>query len=135
MCILLCPDEPGRLANASDVPIERMALAIGIPPDDSGFAAGVMAIRFRGVHDRSLVDVRLKAGSHSTPTIRLPAKVVNLRVGARDVAWATWPPFYEDRQGEYLVEHDDVLFIVQGAPPTADGAVSDDVALLVEALP
>ena len=81
MCILLVQTSRAALANASGVPIERMALAIGIPPDDSGFAAGVMAIRFRGVDDRSLVDVRLKAGSHSTPTIRLPAKVVKVRVG------------------------------------------------------
>jgi len=135
MCLFLCPDEPGRLAKASGVPIERMALAFGIPPDASGFAAGVMAIRFHGVDGRSLVDVRLRAGSHSTPTVGLPPHVVKVRVGTRDVVWATWSPFFEDRQGEYLIEHDDVLFVVQGLAPSTTGTVPDDVALLIEALP
>jgi hypothetical protein len=135
MCIILCADEPGRLAKATDVPIDRMALAVGIPPDDSGLAAGVIAMRFTGVDDRSLVEARLTAGSHSTPTIGLPGQAVRLRVGGKDVVWATWPPFYEERQGEYLLEHEDVLFIVQGLPPSAAGVVPDDVALMIEALP
>ena len=58
-----------------------------------------------------------------------------MQVGDRAVVWATWPPFYAERQGEYLLEHADVLFIVQGAPPAPDGTVSGDVALLIEALP
>jgi hypothetical protein len=94
-----------------------------------------MAIRFRGADDRSLVDVRLDAGSHSTVTLDVPAKVLRLRIGRKEVVWVTWPPFVEDRDGEYLLEHDDVLFIVQGAPPLPDGTVSGDVALLIEALP
>jgi hypothetical protein len=136
MCLILCADEPGRLAKASGVPIERMTLGLGVPAHDgSGFAAGVMAIRFRGVDDRSLVDVRLKAGGHSTVTLDVPAKVLRLRLGRKEVAWVTWPPWVEDRDGEYLLEHDDVLFIVQGAPPSPSGTVSGDVALLIEALP
>lgn len=136
MCILLCADEPGRLSKASGVPIERMTLGLGLPAhDDSGFAAGVLAIRFRGVDDRSLVDVRLEAGGHSTVTLDVPAKVVRLRVGRKAVLWVTWPPWVEDWDGEYLLDHDDVLFIVQGAPPSPGGTVSGDVALLIEALP
>jgi len=136
MCIILCADEPGRLAKASGVPIERMSLALGIPAhDDSGFAAGVLAIRFHGVDDRSLVDVRLTAGSHSTPD-GLPPDTVRLKVGDRAVVWAKWWPLHDDRYGEYLLEHGDVLFIVQGAPPVLPGGtVSHDVALLIEALP
>jgi hypothetical protein len=135
MCLFLCPSEPGRLAKASGVPIDRMSLALAVAPEGSDLAAGVMAIRFRGVDARSLVDVRLKAGSHSTPTIGLPASAVHVKVGDRDVVWATWPPFYEDRDGEYLLDRGDVLFIVEGLPPTAAGIVPDDVALLIEALP
>jgi hypothetical protein len=135
MCIFVCADEPGRLSKASGVPIERMTLGLGLPAhDDSGFAAGVMAIRFRGVDDRSLVDVRLRAGSHSTPT-GLPPDTVRLKVGDRAVTWAIWWPLHDDRYGEYLLEHGDVLFIVQGEPPSPDGTVSGDVALLIEALP
>jgi hypothetical protein len=49
--------------------------------------------------------------------------------------WVTWPPFFRDVDGEYLLEHGDVLFIVQGESPSPDGTVSGDVALLIEALP
>jgi hypothetical protein len=135
MCIFVCADEPGRLARASGVPVERMTLGLGLPVHDgSGFAAGVMAIRFRGVDHRSLVDVRLRAGGHSTPTAG-PPNTVHMQVGDRAVVWATWSPFFAEREGEYLLEHADVLFIVQGAPPSPSGTVSDDVALLIEALP
>ena len=117
---LLCSEtSPAACAKASGVPIERMALAIGIPTGwTSGFAAGVIGDPgFRG-GGRSLAGRRAaqRPASHSTPTIRLPGKVVKVRVGVRDVRLGDpWPPFYEDRQGEYLVEHDDVLFVVQGA--------------------
>jgi hypothetical protein len=136
MCIFVCADEPGRLSDASGVPIDRMTLGLGVPAhDDSGFAAGVMAIRFRGIDDRSLVDVRLKAGGHSDPD-GLPPDTVRLKVGDRAVVWAVWWPLHDPRYGEYLMAHDDVLFIVQGAPPSMPGGtVSDDVALLIEALP
>ena len=135
MCILLCADEPGRLAAASGVSIDRMTLGLAIPPDDSGFAAGALAIRFKEVDARSLIGIRVQAGGHSTFGLGLPVKTVQLRVGARDVVWVLWPPFYEDRYGEYLLERGDVLFIVDGAPPAEDGTVSDDVALFIEAMP
>ena len=130
-----CPDEPGRLAKASDVPIERLALAIGIPPDESGFAAGVMAIRFRGVHDRSLVDVG------SRQAVIRPRPSASSEGGERSAsarrtsAWATSAAVLRGSPGEYAGRARRCPVHRPGdAPPTADGAV-DDVALLVEALP
>jgi hypothetical protein len=133
MCIVLCADEPGRLAKASGRSIDDMSVGLAIPPDGSGFAAGVIAIRFRGIDGRSVVGVRLGAGSHSTNSG--PPQTRDLHVGSRPVVWATWFPFYEERQGEYLTSTGDVLFIVQGLPPGEDGTVPGDVALLIEALP
>jgi hypothetical protein len=133
MCIVLCADEPGRLAKASGRSIDDMSLAVAIPPDGSGFAAGAIAMRFRGIDGRSVVGVRLQAGGHSTNSV--PPQTRELRAGSRPVVWATWFPFYEDREGEYLTATGDVLFIVQGLPPGDDGTVPDDVALLIEGLP
>jgi hypothetical protein len=135
MCVLLCSDEPGRLADAAGLEIADLSVAYGSAPSDSNFTAAIMAIRFPGVAPARVVDVRLTAGGHSSSGGGLPPKTTQFRVGSRTVTWTTWPPFYEPRQGEYLTESGDALIIVAGPPPTADGTMPADVRLMIEALP
>jgi hypothetical protein len=111
---------------------------VAFPPRNSTFRAGVIAIRFDGIDPkRSPVDVRVKAGGHTTPyrVDDLVARTVPMKAGSRTVTWVTWPAFYQPEQGEYLLSTGDVLFIVVGTPPGKDGKVPDDVRKLVEALP
>ena len=138
ICALLCPGEPTRLAEAAGVPVEKLTVAVAFPPRDSAFRAGAIAIRFDGLDPkRSPVDVRIKAGGHTTPyrVDDLVAKGVPLKAGSRTVTWVTWPAFYRPEQGEYLLSSGDVLFIVVGTPPGKEGKVPDDVRAMVEALP
>jgi lipoprotein-anchoring transpeptidase ErfK/SrfK len=138
MCFLLCPGEPTRLAKAAGVPVEKVTVGVAFPPRDSTIRAGVIAIRFDGIDPkRSPVDVRIKAGGHTTPysVDGLVARTMPLKMGSRTVTWVTWPAFYQPEQGEYLLSSGDVLFIVAGMPPGKDGKVPDDVRKLVEALP
>jgi hypothetical protein len=136
MCLLLCPDEPGRLATAAGLEIEDLTVGFAIPTQTSDLAVGVIAIRFPGVDTSRLVDIRVRAGGH-TGVAPSPGSVetTTVHVGARTISWVTWPPFYQPRQGEYLTASGDVLFIIAGLPPSATGAVPDDVALMVRALP
>jgi hypothetical protein len=138
ICALLCPGEPTRLAEAAGVPVEKLTVAVGFPARDSTLRTGVIAIRFEDLDPkRSPVDVRIKAGGHTTPyrVDDLVARAVPLTVGARTVTWVTWPAFYRPEQGEYLLSSGDVLFIVVGTPSDKDGAIPDDVRSMVEALP
>jgi hypothetical protein len=138
ICALLCPGEPTRLAKEAGVPVEKLTVAVAFPPRDSAFRAGAIAIRFDGLDPkRSPVDVRIKAGGHTTPydVSGQVAKAVPLKAGSRTVTWVTWPAFYRPEQGEYLLSSRDVLFIVVGTPPGKDGKVPDDVRAMVEALP
>jgi hypothetical protein len=138
ICALLCPGEPTRLAEAAGVPVEKLTVAVGFPARDSTLRSGVIAIRFEGLDPkRSPVDVRIKAGGHTTPyrVDDLVARAVPLKVGARTITWVTWPAFYRPEQGEYLLSSGDVLFIVVGTTPDKDGRIPDDVRSMVEALP
>ena len=138
MCSLLCPGEPSRLAASAGVPIQALTVAVAYPARDARLQVGVIAIRFDGLEaKRSLVDVRIKAGGHVTPyeVDGLVARTTPLKVGSRTVTWATWPAFYSDEQGEYLLSSGNVLFIVAGLPPSKDGKVPDDVRSLINALP
>ena len=139
MCVLLCPGEPRRLADAAGVPLEKVTVAVAFPPRDSTFRSGVIAIRFDGLDaKRSPVDVRLKAGGHTYSPSAAPdlAPVTKpLKIGSQTVTWVTWPPFYQPEQGEYLTSNGDVLFIVVGTPPDKAGKVPDDVRAMVAALP
>jgi len=137
MCFLLCPGEPSRLAKAAGVPIQALTVGVAFPQQDAGLKTAIIALRFDGIDKRSLVDVRVKAGGHTTPYQEggLVADTVPLKVGSHAVTWVTWPPFYEPGQGEYLTSSGDVLFIVVGAEPSKTGAVPTDVRLAIEALP
>jgi hypothetical protein len=138
MCSLLCPGEPSRLAAAAGVPLTGLTVAAAFPARDAGLQVGVIAIRFEGLDaKRSPVDVRIKAGGHTTPyeVDGLLARTTPLKAGARTVTWVTWPAFYDDEQGEYLLSSGNVLFIVAGLPPGKDGTIPADVRLMVDALP
>ena len=138
MCSLLCPGEPSRLAAAAGVPLTGLTVAVAFPARDTGLQVGVIAIRFEGLDaNRSPVDVRIKAGGHTTPykVDGLLARTTPLKAGARTVTWVTWPAFYSDGQGEFLLSSGNVLFIVAGLPPNKDGTIPADVRSMVDALP
>jgi hypothetical protein len=138
MCSLLCPGEPGRLAAAAGVPVTALTVAVAFPARDAGLQVGVIAIRFDGLDaKRSPVEVRIRAGGHTTPYEMddLVARTTPLKVGSRTVTWVTWPAFYRDEQGEYLLSSANVLFIVAGLPPNKDGTIPADVRSMVDALP
>jgi hypothetical protein len=135
LCTLACPDEPGRLAAAAGLTVDDIVLGYAVPDDMTDVPLAILAVRLRGVGDRNLVDVRLRAGGHTALLDGLPPDAVTLRVGDRTVTRVTWPPFYDPRQGEYLTAVGDVLFIVFGEPPAADGTVPRDIRLAIEALP
>ena len=137
MCSFVCPMEPARLAAAAGIPVENIDLAFAFADQSSGLVVAVMAIRFRGVATSRLIDVRIAEGGalgHGDGD-GLPADRQSLRVGSHAVTRVTYPPFYQPEQGEYLTAHDDVLFVVFGAPPSKAGTVPDDVALAIDALP
>jgi hypothetical protein len=134
MCLFLCPSEPGRLAAAAGLRIEDLTVGFAIPTQASDLKVGITAIRFPGVDTSRLVGIRLKAGGHTG--VAPPPGSVNpttVHIGSRTITWVTWPPFY--RQGEYLTASGDVLFLIDGAPPSETGVAPDDVALMVRALP
>ena len=138
MCSLLCPGEPTRLAAAAGVPVTALTVAVAFPARDAGLRVGVIAIRFEGLDaKRSPVDVRIKAGGHTTPyeVDGLTARTAPLKAGSRTVTWVTWPAFYSDGQGEFLLSRGNVLFIVAGLPPNKDGTIPADVRSMVDALP
>jgi hypothetical protein len=43
-----------------------------------------------------------------------PSKTIRAKLGDRRIVWVTYPPFFRDVEGEYLLERGDVLFIVPG---------------------
>jgi hypothetical protein len=137
ICSLLCPGEPSRLAKEAAVPVTALTVAVAFPAQGTSLRAAVIAVRFDGLDpNRSPVDIRIKAGGHTTP-YRVDdqvAKATPLKVGSRTVMWVTWPAFYREEQGEYLLSSGNVLFIVAGLPPTKDGKVPDDIRGMVEAL-
>jgi len=135
MCILLCPDEPARLQSASGVSADRISVAVSVADTKSGIATATIGLRFPGVATGKLVEIRLRAGGHSRPNDGLPPLTKVLRVGGKSVTWATWPPFYEESQGEFLYAFQDILFIVYGGPPNADGTLAADAALMFSVLP
>ena len=138
ICLLLCPGEPSRLAKEAGVPVTALTVAVAFPAQGANLRAAVIAIRFDGLDPkRSPVDVRIRAGGHTTPyeVDRMRARVIPLKVDPHAVSWVTWPAFYKDEQGEYLLSSGNVLFIVAGLPPTKDGLVPDDIRRMVEALP
>ena len=136
MCLFLCPDEPGRLAAAAGLRVDDLTVGFAIPTQTSDLKVGVIAVRFPGVETARLVGIRLKAGGHaSVASPAPPSDSSTVKVGSRPVIFATYPPFYVPEQGEYLTASGDVLFIIAGLPPSATGAVPDDVALMVRALP
>lgn len=135
LCIVLCSDEPGRLAAASGLTVDDLTVGIAIAAETSGLATGILAIRFKGIDSARLVGIRLRAGGHSSSGSGIPPTTQTLRIGSKQVVWVTWPPFYSPGQAEYLLGGGDVLFIVQGLPPSPTGAAPADVVLAVEALP
>lgn len=128
----MCPDEPGRLAAASSVAVDDITVAIAFPHENSGLAVAIIAIRLPSVETKRLVPIRLAAGGHSTSG---PADTQDVRVGSRTVVWATYLPFFNQYDNEYLYAHGEVLFLIVGAPPTARGDAPPDVALAIKALP
>ncbi len=48
MCLLLCPDEPGRLATAAGLRVEDLTVGFAIPTQTSDLSVGIIAIRFPG---------------------------------------------------------------------------------------
>ena len=135
MCSFLCPDEPARLAEASGVAVDDIRLAVAYPDQSSELKVGILALRFPGVATSRLVDVRLEEGGTFGPRDGFAPATQTLEIGPRTVTRVTYPPFYQPELGEYLLATDDVLFIVVGAPPSASGAIPDDVRLAIEALP
>jgi len=138
ICSLLCPGEPTRLAQAAGVAVTELTVGVAYPAQGTTFRAAVIAVRFDGLDpNRSPVEVRVKAGGHTTPfeVNGLRTRTTRLEVGTRTVTWVTWPPAYKEEQGEYLLSSGNVLFIVAGLPPAKDGKVPDDIRLLIEALP
>jgi hypothetical protein len=135
MCIVLCSHEPGRLADASGMDLDDLSIAIAIPPDDSGLAVQIVAIRFPGLPTDRVVPTRLKAGGHSGPPEGdPPPRITELDVAGRPVSYVEWMWWFEDAgQAEYLYARDDILFIINGLPPDGDRAPAD-VRLAVEAL-
>lgn len=133
MCIVFCADEPGRLAAASGVDLDKIRFAMAVPPDDSGLAVQIIAIQFPGLATEQLIPARLKAGGHSGHR-PVPPEVKTLRAGDEQVTWVQWwPLFPEANQVEYLYARDDVLYIINGLLPDADTAPAD-VSLAIEAL-
>ena len=117
-------------------PVTALTVAVAYPSRDAGLQVGVIAIRFEGLDpNRSPVDIRIKAGGHTTPykVDGLIARTTPVKAGARTVTWVTWPAFYSDGQGEFLLSSGNVLFI--GAGATDDGTVPADVRSMVDALP
>lgn len=135
MCLLLCPDEPGRLADAAGLEIADLSIGYASGGNDSKLAAAILAIRFPGVDPARIVGIRLAAGGHSSSGDGLPPDTTEFKVGSRTVTWTTWPPYYQSNQGEYLTASGDALLIVFGPPPAADGTLPPDVRLMIEALP
>jgi hypothetical protein len=130
MCLLMCVDEPGRLAAASGLPIESLTYAFAMDPS---VELGVMisAIRFPGVRTSRLIDIRMEAGSHSGAHLPEPQSI---DVGKRTILWVTWGPFNTPYDNEYLYPYGDVLFLIAGWPPD-DGQAPRDVTLAVAQLP
>lgn len=135
MCSFVCPEEPVRLSAASGVDPAAIVFGVAYADRSSDLKAAIMALRFPKIPTAQLVDIRVKERGPIGTTADLPTDTRPLTVGSRAVTWATYPPFYDEEGGEYLLATGDVLFIVVGAPPTAAGAVPDDVKLAIGSLP
>lgn len=136
ICTLLCPNEPKRLSAASGVPVEDISMAIAVGGDGPGIRFLITAIRFPGLETSRLIPMRFEAGGHSAGDGEpWPAETTNVRVGSRTIVWATYPPWYNAFDNEYLYAHGDILFLISGLPPTKGGHAPEDVALAVKALP
>lgn len=135
MCIVLCSHEPGRLADAAGMDLDELAFAMAIPPDGADLAVQIVAIRFPGLATDRLVPTRLKAGGHSGPPENdPPPRVTAFEAGGEPVSYVEWMWWFENAgQAEYLYGRDDILFIINGLPPTGQ-ALPGDVTLAVEAI-
>ena len=130
LCFLMCPDEPGRLAEASGLPLEAISYAFAMDPN-AELGVAVAALRFPGVDTSRLIEIRLAAGSHSGKHMAEPQTI---EVGTRTILWVTYGPFYNQYDNEYLYASGEVLFLISGWPPEA-GEAPRDVALAVGLLP
>ena len=130
ICLLMCSDEPARLAAASGVLIDEITYAYAFDPNGE-LAVAVAAIRFPGLDTARLIDVRLEAGSHSGDHLTKPKRI---EVGTRSILWVTYRPHLHPYDNEYLYASGDVLFLISGWPPE-DGEAPRDVALAVAQLP
>lgn len=130
VCFLMCADEPGRLAEASVVPLEAITYAFAMDPS-AELGVAVAAIRFPGVKSSRLIDIRLAAGSHSGAHMAEPQTI---KVGTRTILWVTYGPFNTPYDDEYLYASGDVLFLISGWPPE-NGHAPRDVGLAVDLLP
>ena len=135
MCIVLCSHEPGRLADAAGIDLDDLTFAMAIPPDGSDLAVQIIAIRFPGLPTDRLVPTRLRAGGHSGPPEGdPPPRVTAFDAHGEPVSYVEWMWWFENAgQAEYLYARDDILFIINGLPPTGQ-ALPGDVALAVEAI-
>jgi hypothetical protein len=130
VCFLMCADEPGRLAEASGLPLDAITYAFAMDPS-SELRVAIAALRFPGVDTSRLVEVRLAAGSHSGAHMAEPQTI---EVGTRTLIWVTYGPFNNQYDNEYLYASGEVLFLISGLPPE-NGEAPRDVALAVGLLP
>ena len=130
ICLLMCSDEPARLAEASGVPIDEITYAYAFDPNGA-LAVAVAAIRFPGLDAARLIEVRLEAGSHSSDHLTRPESI---KLGARSILWVTYWPHRHTYDNEYLYASGDVLFLISGWPPE-NGKAPRDVQLAVDLLP
>jgi hypothetical protein len=129
MRILICGDEPTRYAKELGIPVDGVTVAFAT---DDKLGIGMIAYRARGAATDQLIPARIAIGGFSGHS-HGPSWPVT--VGGRT---ATFLLVFGVERGEYLVAHDDMLFIVFGGSPTENGSFAPDggtfPAHVVEAL-
>lgn len=130
VCLFLCGNEPREFADALQIPLDRVTVALAM--GDGGGIGGV-AFRAKGV----ATDRLAAAGAAISGGVVGGGPSFPLTVGGRNVT-------YLDRlgRGQYLIPIGDVLVFLYGdAPMTAPGQISPngivppDVVALIGALP
>jgi hypothetical protein len=117
MCVLICGDEPTRYAKELGIPIDRVTVAFAT---DDKLGIGMIGYRARDVATDRLIPARIAIGGYSGHS---DGPSWSVTVGGRP---ATFLLIFGVERGEYLVASDDMLFIVFGESPTANGSFAPD---------
>jgi hypothetical protein len=134
LCILICPAEPKALASSSGLAEAKITVAAAIAAQDSGLRALIVAIRFPGVATSRLVDIRIGEKAILSRFPDVPPRRTAVGAAPATAEYMLYPPFFQTATGEYLLARGDILFIVFGDPPTADGQAPGDVLAAIVAL-